>query len=57
MVTDPVVMVIPVSVTNKESVTLSTAPTPHSSKILIDQKSISIYNVLKFNNESLTKIL
>ena len=52
MVTDPVVMVISVRITNKESGTLSTAPASNCRKILIDQKSISVYNLLKLNKES-----
>ena len=42
MVTDPVVMVIFISVTNKESITILFAPTSHCCNILIYQKTISI---------------
>ena len=51
MVTDPVIMVISVRITNKESGTLSTAPASNCGKILIHQKPISTYNVLRLNNE------
>ena len=42
MVTDPVVMVISISVSNKESVASLIAPTSDCRKILIDQKSVSV---------------
>ena len=51
MVTNPVVMVISISVTNKESDTSLIAPTPHSGEILIHQKSIAIYNVFIMKGE------
>ena len=46
MVTDPVVMVISVSVTNKESVAILIAPTSDCRKILVYQKSISIWSLI-----------
>ena len=47
MVTDPVVMVISISVTNKESVTSLIAPTSNCRKVLIHQKSISVWKYIK----------
>ena len=57
MVTDPVVMVISIRITNKESGTLSTAPASNCRKILVHQKPIPIYNVLRPNNELWIKIV
>ena len=44
MVTDPVVMVISITVTNKERVISLIAPTSDCRKILIYQETISVYN-------------
>ena len=45
LVTDPVVMVISICVTDKEGVTILITPTSDGRKILIDQKSISIWSI------------
>ena len=46
MVTDPVVMVISFSVSNKESVISLIAPASDCRKILVYQKSISIWSLI-----------
>ena len=43
MTTNPVVMVISIRVTHKESVTILIAPPSDCRKILIHQKSVSIF--------------